>query len=238
MKIALLDFHRKKNHKIDETVKIKDALTVKESVHIDIFEMMEAITPQVPLAEYDSLVMSGSDSQHLEKYRGYRVAKKLVERAIADEKPVLGICAGHQILSTMLGHSIEFIEEGPEVGWYEIFLSEEGKKDPFFQGVPDTFASFLCHIKRVKLVESNNGLRILAQNGNCPQAFRFMHNCYSIQFHPEDTLEGGEDLIRRYKRRPPTEQHRLSSPASLPARRVFQNFIEIIESTLISSDKV
>ncbi len=231
MKIALLDFHRKKNNKIDETYKIRDALLVKDSVHVDIFEMLEPVTPNVPLVEYHALVMSGSDSTHLEKYRGYRAAKKLVEHAIQENKPVLGICAGHQILSTMLGYSLEFLDDGPEMGWYNIFLSEEGRKDPFFRDVPDNFSSFFCHIKRV-MVEEKNGVSILARNSNCLQAFRYGRTCYGIQFHPEDTVDGGEDLIRRYKRRPPTSRDRVSTPAALPGRQVFTNFIEIIESTI------
>lgn len=229
MKIALLDFHKKKNNKITETYKIRDALKVKDSIEVEIFEMLEGITPQVPLEQYSALILSGSDSNYLIRYRGYYVTKKLIKQAAADDMPILGICAGHQILASMLGISLELMKDGPEMGWYEIFLSPEGKNDPLFKGFPDRFVSFFCHIKKVDL-ENKNGVAVLAKNDNCVQALKFEKNCYSIQFHPEDTIEGGEELIQKYKRRPPTKQNRVSTPAELFCKQVFANFIEMVES--------
>ena len=229
MKIALLDFHRKSNNKIIETYKIRDSLTVNDSVKIDIFEMLGNKVPEVTLEDYQGLVLSGADSSHVERYPGYRISKNLLEQAKKVNMPILGICAGHQIIARMYGFSLELMENGPEMGWYEISLTEEGKSDPLFKDIPETFASFLCHIKRVNMNSHNSGV-ILGNNSNSLQAYKYEDVIYGIQFHPEDTIASGEVLIQKYKRRPPTTRNAVPTPAALPVFRIFKNFIGIVEA--------
>jgi GMP synthase-like glutamine amidotransferase len=230
MKIALLDFHRKKNDKILETYKIRDALTVNATVEIDIFEMLDGKAGEVRLDKYNALVLSGSDSNHLERYPGYRITKNLLEEAKKQDMPVLGICAGFQILAKIFGYELEMMETGPEMGWYEIFLSDDGKQDPLFKNMPEQFISFLCHIKRIHSNSQYNTTTVLAYNNNCLQSFKFGKNMYGIQFHPEDTIEGGEELIDRYRRRPPTRQNSVTAPSTLYGSNIFKNFVSIAES--------
>ncbi len=228
MKIALLDFHRRKFNKSGETHKIKLALEDSGRAEIDIYEMMAPKAPLITIGEYSGFVLGGADSNYVERYPGYRLAKNLISEAIAAGKAVLGICAGHQLLGTMHGWELKYMEH-PEAGWYEIFLTEDGKRDPLFKNISGRFISYQSHIKYV-IPDDSVPFTVLANNENCRQAYKYRQNVYGIQFHPEDTIEYGEELIRSYDRRPPIERHRVGTPDALEGFRIFQNFMDIIAS--------
>ena len=228
MKIALLDFHRRKFYRTDETHKIKIALESHPEAEVDTFEMMKPSVPQIPLDEYAGFVLGGADSNYVERYPGYRAAGRTIAGAIEKEKSVLGICAGNQFLGKLHGCELIFMEE-PEAGWYEIFLTGEGEADPLFKNISGRFISYQSHIKYVAPGDSVP-ITLLASNENCRQAFRYRKNVYGIQFHPEETRESGEELLRMYDRRPPTGRHRQGTPDMLEGHRIFQNFVDIVAS--------
>jgi GMP synthase (glutamine-hydrolysing) len=63
-------------------------------------------------------------------------------------------------------------------------LTDEGRQDPLFDGLPDTFDVFLGHKEAVSRLPE--GAVRLAFSATCPvQAFRLGSNVYATQFHPE-----------------------------------------------------
>ena len=76
-----------------------------------------------------------------------------------------------------------------ELGWYDVSLTEEGAKDPFFSSLPETFPVFQWHGDTFEIPKS---AKLIATSHGVPhQAFRYGKNVYGLQFH----LEVTEDMI-------------------------------------------
>jgi GMP synthase (glutamine-hydrolysing) len=69
------------------------------------------------------------------------------------------------------------------MGFYEISLTEEGKKDPLYQGLSGSQIVFHWHEDTFDLPA---GAVLLARNGSTTnQAFRYGKRAYALQYHIE-----------------------------------------------------
>jgi len=57
------------------------------------------------------------------------------------DRPVLGVCFGHQLLGWALGDVVERNPAGPECGVRTVTLTAAGVADPLFAGLPPSFLS-------------------------------------------------------------------------------------------------
>jgi GMP synthase (glutamine-hydrolysing) len=107
----------------------------------------------------------------------------LAERVVAADFPFFGACYGIGILGSLGGGVVDRTHAEP-IGATSVTLTEAGREDPLFEGLPETFDVFLGHKEAVsKLPE---GAVQLASSATCPvQAFRIGSNVYATQFHPE-----------------------------------------------------
>ena len=228
MRIALLDFHRIKKNRIAETFKIAKLLKESGAKEVEIFEMLRNVPPVIDLNRFSGLVISGADSSHVEKYRGYKQAMELIDSLRGGSIQVLGICAGNQMIARVYNLEIDFMES-PELGWYEIELTKKGKEDSLFSEMPERFISFQSHIKHV-LPGDNMNFSLLGENKNCIQAIKYDNNIRGVQFHPEDSIEEGNVLINRPTNYTPLVTSKLPSPQNLICSRIFRNFISIVKN--------
>jgi GMP synthase-like glutamine amidotransferase len=99
-----------------------------------------------------------------------------VERAVAREIPVLGLCYGGQVLAHVLGGSVERAPE-PELGWHTLSSKspQEISEGPWLQ----------WHYDRFTLPPDAEEL---GSSSRAPQAFRQGPHL-GLQFHPESTIE-------------------------------------------------
>jgi GMP synthase-like glutamine amidotransferase len=106
------------------------------------------------------------------------VAEELVllERAIAQDVPVLGLCFGGQALAVALGGSVQRAPE-PELGWTLIETDEPElvAPGPWLEWHYDRFSV-------------PPGAIEIARTGRASQAFRHGRHL-GVQFHPESTVE-------------------------------------------------
>ncbi len=107
--------------------------------------------------------------------------------------PYLGICLGLQMLVKAAGGSVvrtPVKEVGffdPEGRPFSLELTLEGKRDPLFQGIPQTPHVFQLHGETVELKED---MSLLATGRFCiNQAVRVGKNAYGLQCHFELTFE-------------------------------------------------
>jgi GMP synthase (glutamine-hydrolysing) len=113
--------------------------------------------------------------------------------------PYLGICLGLQTLVKAAGGLVVksplketgFREENGD--YFKISLTEEGRKDPLFEGIDGSFNVFHLHGETVVLA---GGMKLLATGKSCiNQIVRIGSNAYGIQSHVELTEEMFETWI-------------------------------------------
>jgi GMP synthase-like glutamine amidotransferase len=120
-----------------------------------------------------------------DKHPFLREETAFLKRAIDADKPVLGICLGAQMIAKALGAQVTK-SPAKEVGWGKVTLSDEGRRDGLFRGLPDTLDALQWH---EDMFHIPHGGKLLAYSDDCPhQAFRY-RNALGLQFHLEVTAE-------------------------------------------------
>ena len=121
-----------------------------------------------------------------DKYPFLTKEESFLKEALAERKPILGICLGAQILAKITGAAVEKTTT-KEIGWCDVELTQEASSDPLFEGLGQRFSVFQWH-------EDTFGIpiggRLLAEGAKCRnQAFRFGDCAWGLQFHPEITKD-------------------------------------------------
>ncbi len=137
----------------------------------------------------DGIIALGTPTSVLE-YRRHDYLKSLfalLSEAIRRDMPVLGVCFGGQLLAHAFGATVEAMKNGKEIGCHSVELTEAGKNDSLFAGVPDQFPAVHWHGDAFRIPF---GADSLATTPHCKtQAFRIKRQV-GLQFHlevrPED----------------------------------------------------
>ena len=148
---------------------------------------------QPRLRGYDGLVVLGGPMSvgETDRYPHLIAEIELIRTAIDREIPVLGICLGAQLIARALGAEVR-PSPRQEIGWYDLSLTEEGRRDPLFAHFEDPEKIFQWHGDTFDIP---HGAVHLALSPGCPsQAFRYGSSVYGLQFH----LEVDQPLIERW----------------------------------------
>jgi len=155
-----------------------------------------------PLA-FDALVILGGPQSAEDDTPAMRMELDMAGRALQAGMPCLGICLGLQVMVKAAGglvmaspaREIGFFD--PEGSPYRMKLTGEGKKDPLFRNMPESFRVFQLHGETVDITES---MRVLGVGRHCRnQAVRVGPNAYGLQCHFELTAE----MLREWSRLDP-----------------------------------
>jgi GMP synthase (glutamine-hydrolysing) len=107
-----------------------------------------------------------------------------LQKLVAAEVPLLGICYGHQLLGRAMGGRVDYHPQGKEVGTFEVRLRPAYRDDPLFSGLPRQFPVHTTHSQSVLVLPP--GAVLLAENEFEPHhAFRLGRCAWGVQFHPE-----------------------------------------------------
>ena len=138
----------------------------------------------------------------------------LAEQVVAADFPFFGACYGVGALGGIRGGVVDRTY-GEAIGAVEVTLTDEGRADPLFTGLPGRFTVFLGHKEAVRRLP--DGAVRLASSTTCPvQAFRLGRHVYATQFHPELDVEGlclRIDVYRHHGYFPPAEARSLQDLA-------------------------
>ncbi|MFW5965916.1 MAG: type 1 glutamine amidotransferase [Persicimonas sp.] len=149
------------------------------------------------LEDVDAVMIGGAGEFSLAE-RNFEWCDDLLAfmRALADRDiATFASCFGFQALAVAFGGRIESDPTRSEVGTFEVVLTPEGRRDPFFGSYPDRFDAQFGHNDSV--TELPEEFIWLARSSRCDyQAIR--HRSAPIvatQFHPELAMS---DNIDRY----------------------------------------
>ncbi|MBM4001349.1 MAG: amidotransferase [Planctomycetes bacterium] len=144
--------------------------------------------------EFDWLIVMGGPMGVRDevRYPWLVEEKRLIERAIRDEKRVLGICLGAQLIANVLGAPV-YPNGCREIGWYPVTRAPEAEQSPFGSAIPPTLDAFHWHGDTFDLP---TGAVHLAASAACArQAFSYGPRVLALQFHLESTPESVASLI-------------------------------------------
>jgi GMP synthase (glutamine-hydrolysing) len=132
----------------------------------------------------DGTILTGSHSMVTTREPWSEDMMFWLMEALRHNKPLLGICYGHQLLAQAAGGTVDYNRHGREFGTARVHLHEESRNDPLFKELPSPLAVHVCHAQSV--IELPPKAFLLASNTHDPHhAFRIGHNAWGVQFHPE-----------------------------------------------------
>ena len=140
--------------------------------------------PPIP----DALLVFGG-SMHVDQsdvHRWLDGEKAFLREALGRGVPILGVCLGGQLLAEAAGARPHRMPE-PEIGWYEVEITDAGAADPVIGPLAPAVELFEWHHYVAPLPP---GAVELARTPQCVQAFRIDGKpAWGLQFHAEVTRE-------------------------------------------------
>ncbi len=142
----------------------------------------------VPPEDFDALMIFGG-SMHVDQNDGHPwmgPEKAFIREQLERGTPILGVCLGCQLLAEAAGAAPYRMPE-PEIGWYDIEVTDAGAGDPVIGPLAPSTSLFEWHHYAAPLPP---GAVELARTPASLQAFRIDGKpAWGLQFHAEVTRE-------------------------------------------------
>jgi GMP synthase-like glutamine amidotransferase len=125
-------------------------------------------------------------------YYWLKYEKDFIEQAIKQNKKVIGICLGAQLIAYCLGARV-FKNQYKEIGWYPVKKSTADNSDELFNLFPDGINVLHWHGDTFDL--SRNAKQIYSSEACKNQGFFYKDNVIALQFHLESTIDSVKTMI-------------------------------------------
>ena len=133
----------------------------------------------------------------------------VIEKAIQNGKPFLGICLGLQLLfeKSDEGGKVEGLGilkgtvkrfqslKVPQIGWNQLHLSQKG--NPLFKGIAEGANVYFCHSYFVE-PEDKSVVAATTDYGRNYTSSIWKNNLFGVQFHPEKSQTIGLKLLKNF----------------------------------------
>ncbi|MGI5949898.1 glutamine amidotransferase-related protein [Peptoniphilus sp.] len=176
---------------------IKEAILKIEKCEFEVLHHKEINEKTLEKIKPDYIYLTGRVTYDWDLEEILSDYKNEIEMIKTTDTPILGVCAGHQLIAIAYGANFgKMIEVEPgeedirETGFTEIEIT---KHDKIFHGLDEKFRAFELHRDEVKSVPEE--FYLLASTEMCKiQAMKHKNrDLYSVQFHPEKYNEENTD---------------------------------------------
>ncbi|MGQ9651920.1 MAG: type 1 glutamine amidotransferase [Phycisphaerae bacterium] len=143
--------------------------------------------------DFDAWIVMGGpmNVDETDKYAFLGPERSLLGRLIAQDRPVLGVCLGAQLIARSAGAKV-YPKRPKEIGLFDIHLTPDAGEDPLFGLFGDPQEVFQWHGDTFDLPAGAVHLARSVRFEN--QAFRLGRRVYALQFHLESTGKMIDDL--------------------------------------------
>lgn len=156
-----------------------------------LFDDQELPSPQ----KIDALVVLGGPMGVGDEaeYSWLKREKSFIKECISQNKKVLGICLGAQLIANVLRASVAPMAQ-KEIGWFPLEWTNEAKQHPLFESLPQQQTVLHWHGDRFEIPEG--ALPLAGSKGCDNQGFLWNDQVLGLQFHLEMTRDGLAALIK------------------------------------------
>lgn len=170
-------------------------LVARAGDYLDMFGDLFAEHPELELVPYDltdgrfpvsddecdGWIITGSTRSVYDDEPWIRQLEGLVRSLIADNRKLVGICFGHQMIGQALGGRVARADQGWGIGIREVDVET---REPWMKPEASTFR--VVHSHADQIVELPDDIRILASSEQCPVSMlAYDDHVIGIQGHPE-----------------------------------------------------
>ena len=139
----------------------------------------------------DGWIISGSQYSVNDGFAWMAQLEDFVRALYIEQRKLIGICFGHQLMARALGGKVTLAAEGWRIGVYDSNLAEQRS---WMQPELDTLRLRVSHQEQVTQLPDST--TVLAKSLFCPYfMLEYGQHFLSIQGHPEFTKEYTETLI-------------------------------------------
>lgn len=143
-------------------------------------------------------IITGSHSMVTDKNHWIIQLSSMIREILKSGVPLLGICFGHQLISTVMGGEVDTIDSGMEIGTVNIRKTSEAKDDVLFKHMPNSFHAFASHTQTITSLPGSAkclaGNIIEKNHAVCYEPGRV----WGVQFHPEFTNNVTKEYIQHF----------------------------------------
>jgi GMP synthase (glutamine-hydrolysing) len=115
----------------------------------------------------------------------------LLKQFHKDQKPILGICLGAQLLAAALGTEVAAGEK--EIGWFPVRKLPDAFKDPVLRRLPENFPALMWHGDHFALPKG--AVHLLSTDKCVCAAFRHGKKSYGLVPHLEMTAAMVDEMV-------------------------------------------
>jgi len=146
---------------------------------------------EVPsIVGYDGLIVLPGLADPIDDDPAVHRARGVIEEALANALPVLGVCLGGQLLAQALGGDVYKCDN--ELAYHDVRTLPAAQTDPLLRGVPETYSSFHAHAFAFTAPPDST---VLIETDVSIQALRH-GNTWAFQCHPETPVFFADALAR------------------------------------------